>query len=295
MKVVITEDQFNRVILKGRPPINTDEFLLNKALEYEYPKQWENDGPEGKKTYKQAWNRGREFYDKATSHMDKADYSNKYIYVYEFYEDETPVAAYIGLTCSIDRRRQQHEKGYCSSKDKERLTTVTKFMNDNPNLTYKVVDPFNSQYFSHVEAAMKEEEVLKNYKKDGWTILNIFPTGGLGKKFVNSNETLRNIASKYKTKKEWKEKDPHTYDQAFDRGTEFWKEVTKDMPDYRKRGLTKDQVRDIASTYEIKKDWERGDPPSYKKALKFKKEDLNWYKGITDHMVSGYKRRYEKG
>jgi len=24
-------------------------------------------------------------------------------------------------------------------------------------------------------------------------------------------------------------------------------------------------------------------------------EDFNWYEGITDHMVSGYKRRYEKG
>ncbi len=150
MKVILTEDQFKRVIGEARPRINTDKFLLKKGLEYEYPKQWEHDSPT---TYKQALNRGREFYDKATQHMDKADYSNKYIYVYEFYEDETPVAAYIGLTCSIDRRRQQHEKGYCSYKDKERLTTVTKFMRENPNLTYKVVDPFNSQYFSHVEAA----------------------------------------------------------------------------------------------------------------------------------------------
>jgi len=292
MKVIITEDQFKRVIVEYGTPLNTDEFLLNKGLEYEYPKQWEHDSPT---TYRQAWYRGREFYEKATSHMEKTNYSEKYIYVYEFYEGDTPVAAYIGLTCNIDIRRQQHEKGDCSYRDKERLTTVTKFMRENPNLTYKVVDPFNSQYFSNVEAAMKEEEVLQNYKKGGWNILNIFPTGGLGKKFVNSNETLRNIASTYKTKKEWREKDPHTYKQAFDRGREFWIEVTKDMPDYLERGLTKDQVRDIASRYETKKDWERGDSPSYNKALKFKKEDLNWYEGITDHMVSGYKRRYEKG
>jgi len=202
---------------------NTNEFLLKKGLEYEYPKEWEIDDLP---TYKQAWNRGREFYDKATSHMEKTNYSEKYIYVYEFYDGDTPVAAYIGLTCNIDRRRQQHEKGYCSYRDKERLTTVTKFMRENPNLTYKVMDIFNSQSFSDKDASAKEEEVLRNYKKKGWEILNIFPTGGLGKKFLNSNETLRNIASKYKTKTEWREK----------RGDkEFWDDITKDMEDGRIR------------------------------------------------------------
>jgi hypothetical protein len=237
MKVVITEDQFNRVILEGRPPINTDEFLLNKALEYEYPKQWENDGAEGKKTYKQAWNRGREFYDKATSHMEKADYSEKYIYVYEFYDGDTAVAAYVGAACSIDRRRKEHESGFCRYNNTERLTAVTKFKKENPELEV-VFKELISEPLSDDEAREKEKEWESRYKTNGWEMLNIFPTGGLGKKFLNSNEKLRNIASKYKTKTEWREKDRHTYFQALPsrRGDkEFWDDITKDMLDGRIR------------------------------------------------------------
>ncbi len=38
-------------IPRNRRYKNSDEFLLNKGLEYEYPKQWEHDSPT---TYKQA-------------------------------------------------------------------------------------------------------------------------------------------------------------------------------------------------------------------------------------------------
>ena len=36
MKVIITEDQFKRVIVEYGTPLNTDEFLLNKITTFEH-------------------------------------------------------------------------------------------------------------------------------------------------------------------------------------------------------------------------------------------------------------------
>lgn len=91
---------------------------------------------------------------------------NRLIYSYEFCDNH----CYIGLTGNIERRNNQHLLGKCKS-------SVKKYMNKTkltPNLIIK------SDYIDVNLAIVLEEEVLRDYKKNGWIILNEIKTGGIG-------------------------------------------------------------------------------------------------------------------
>jgi len=87
------------------------------------------------------------------------------IYVYEF-PDNT---CYIGLTGNINLRKQQHLK--------MKNSCVYKYIKNtklNPNIKIK------SDYIETEKASLLEGEILKQYKSEGWIILNKIKTGSIG-------------------------------------------------------------------------------------------------------------------
>jgi predicted GIY-YIG superfamily endonuclease len=97
-----------------------------------------------------------------------------------------------------------------------------------------------------------------------------------------TDDMLRSVASKYKTKKEFYSQAPNAYKVAGDRG--LLPELTKDMLDVFKghRGSRKYKKEDIlqaASKYESKKDFADNEPKLVHIARYF-----GWYDEATEHM-----------
>lgn len=89
------------------------------------------------------------------------------IYACEFSDNH----AYVGLTYNFEKRKKDHLR------DKE--SSIFKYI----SLT-KLKPLFKqvTEYLDYQEAAIKEGEVLNEYKNNGWLMLNRVPTGGLGGK-----------------------------------------------------------------------------------------------------------------
>jgi hypothetical protein len=127
-------------------------------------------------------------------------YGDRMVYAHEFYdENENPVAAYIGLTANEDRRKEEHLTGIGFT-GKEQLSKVTKFLKENPSLhhSYKKL----SDYVDCENAQKLESDYVNEYRNNGWQILNVAKTGGLGGYKKNTKEFLKkkvNIWIKNKT------------------------------------------------------------------------------------------------
>ena len=107
------------------------------------------------------------------------------IYVYEFSDK----SAYIGLTCNVDERHNEHlKKG-----------SVCNHMKMNSIYTLKKL----TDYIDVDEAKLLEGEFVKKYKLNGWKILNKIKTGGTGGKDIKWNkekcyeESLKYLTTRY--------------------------------------------------------------------------------------------------
>ena len=89
------------------------------------------------------------------------------IYVCEFSDNH----AYVGLTYNFEKRKKDHLRDKKSSIFKYISLTKLKPL-------FKQI----TEYLDYQEAAIKEGEVLNEYKNNGWLMLNRVPTGGLGSK-----------------------------------------------------------------------------------------------------------------
>jgi predicted GIY-YIG superfamily endonuclease len=97
-----------------------------------------------------------------------------------------------------------------------------------------------------------------------------------------TDDMIRDVARKYKTKKDFYTKEPNAYKVARDRG--LLPELTKDMVDIKKgyRGsnkYNKEDVMKIALNYDNKKDFAENEPKIVHIARYF-----GWYDEITKHM-----------
>lgn len=220
----------------------SDDELRDIAKKYETRTEWSRKKPN---SYRQALRRDKKipgFFEDITSHMKRLEVSEKYIYAYEFYDGEKPIAAYIGLTCDMRRRSKEHETGFCRYGKSE--STVTKFIKNNPKLQYKIVE-LETKPLKGKEAKAKEKYWEEIYRKDGWETLNVVKTGALGMTHIYTNDELRDIAKKYKTKSEWKYEDRNTYRAALNRGKDFYDDITSHM--------VSGKVRDVHGKYVTKK------------------------------------------
>jgi predicted GIY-YIG superfamily endonuclease len=119
------------------------------------------------------------------------------IYAQEFSDN----SVYIGLTCDIKRRSQNHLK-----KEKE---TVFRYMKKSgliPKLRIL------TDYIPIEISILKEKEWVETYEKNNWNVLNRVKTGGIGKSFIKWDiKTIMTESNKYKSKSEFKKNSYNAY------------------------------------------------------------------------------------
>ncbi len=113
---------------------------------------------------------------------------HRYNYIYEFTDNHV----YIGLTCDINRRNNEH-----LTNDK---SPVYKHIKKSGLIPKLIVDELKTIDY----AQTKEITLISNYKCNGWFLLNKAKGGGLGSNKRKWNETNSVIeALKYKTRTEF--------------------------------------------------------------------------------------------
>jgi hypothetical protein len=182
----------------------TDQELIDKAKEFNTRTEFFN-GSGG--AYSAAKKRGPfvtdpktgevkntlKFFNDITSHMVRHyGVQKRIVYSFEFYDDKKPIAVYVGLTYDSNKRKEQHLSGI-GMVGKENLTSVTKFLKENPNLNYKFKEL--TDYVDAVESVKLEDEWVSRYNEDGWIVLNVKRTGGLGRSYVITNEKIKKIVN----------------------------------------------------------------------------------------------------
>lgn len=143
--------------------------------------------------------------DDVCSHMKiVGDKYKRCIYAYEFSDG----FCYVGLTYDIEARHLQHTSGKKLSKVYEH------------SIKYKIEIPTPKQLTDYVDkekASVLEGEYIEKYKNEGWKILNIAKSGGLGGKKHRYNkdeitkEYCRDIAKNYKTPTDFTRKNQTIY------------------------------------------------------------------------------------
>lgn len=107
---------------------------------------------------------------------------NRLIYVYEFSDNY----CYVGLTGDIKRRNKQHIQKNGSVFNHIQKTNLT------PKLLLK------TDYIDVIKASILEGEIVKEYKNNGWNILNKIKTGGIGgNQIIWNYELCKKEALKY--------------------------------------------------------------------------------------------------
>lgn len=140
-----------------------DEKLIEEARKYSSVKEIK-DKKELKWLLDTIYRRGLK--DKAFAHMKAVgNRTHRMIYVYEFSDNY----AYIGLTYNIESRHYQHMTYEKSAVNKHMRTT---------GLTPMLL-PL-TDYIDVELARIQEGEYVEQYRKNGWNILNVEATGGIG-------------------------------------------------------------------------------------------------------------------
>lgn len=145
-----------------------------------------------------------EWIDEVCSHMKYiGNLMIRLVYVYEFSDNHV----YVGLTHDISERDTDHKKDKRSGVYKHiKETGIT------PKLTY-------SEYMDVEKAKILEGETLEKYKKNGWEILNIAKTGGVGGSIIKLNKDYcHKEAKKYDTRTELYVKNESVYQKSREEG-----------------------------------------------------------------------------
>lgn len=120
------------------------------------------------------------------------------VYVYEFLDG----SIYVGLTHDVIERDNKHKRD-----KRSKVYQYIKETKTMPTLTY-------SGYMHVNEAKLLEGKTVEKYKKEGYKILNVSPTGGLGGYLRWTFEKCLNEALKYGTRIEFARKSGSAYNSA---------------------------------------------------------------------------------
>ena len=148
------------------------------------------------------------------------NFYKRLIYVYEFGDK----SCYVGLTCDIIRRHKQHLDDLSSSVNKYIIET---------GLIPKLI--LKSDYIDVKESIKMEEEILKQYKNNGFNILNKNKTGSIGGTKLDWNkERCIEEVKKYKTYSEFRKSSSGAHNSSFKNGW-LYEILDTYMTGYKKR------------------------------------------------------------
>jgi predicted GIY-YIG superfamily endonuclease len=219
------------------------------------------------------------WYDEITSHMKPLpNYLDRYLYQFIFSDG----SMYVGITYDINKREKEHLNTEKSS--------VFKFLKENKGISYELNI---IGYYEEFKALEKERELISKLKKNGINLLNKSKggeIGGIKKHFTK--ETCVKTALKYKTKKDFKNKDGAIF--RFSKRQPWYNEITEHMIiDYTKRksnrikkikkgskwNLSFDNCKNTALKFKTKTEFKKAFPTIFEHCRKNR-----WLEKICPHM-----------
>lgn len=225
----------------------TDELLESEAKKYNHKIEFLRECPSAYTVASR-----KRILDKICAHMnDLGDLYNRAIYAWEFPDK----AVYVGLTCDLERREQQHLTDHNSP--------VYRYIKESGLIPSYVL---KYDYVFVSEAKRLEGEVLAEYIHNGWKKLNTSKTGGIGAtKAIYTEELIRRLLASCKSREEFRLTYPAVYmacskrklmyliEEAFPRITRIDKAGKVYKPTFRKWTDTKiwDEVKKYTSCTEL--------------------------------------------
>ena len=170
---------------------HTKDDLEKIAKSFERKGQWREESKTKNSeyfgTYRQAYDRNRQlekngvygWFESITKHMPNIVYDEKHVYEIYLYDKKTKknVAVYVGLTCDLESRIREHETGegrYCKRESK---SPVNDYLNENPNLTMRVVKKTKLPVEKEKAQSM-EDKLTKKHESQG--VLEVLNKGATG-------------------------------------------------------------------------------------------------------------------
>jgi len=174
------------------------------------------------------------------------------VYVYEF--DDNSV--YVGLTFNDKKRSKSHKTQSSSPVYQHYLSTKL-------NPTKKLI----TDYIDYLDAMRIEGEIVEEYKKNGWNILNTSKTGGLGgNNLLWPKEKVIEIAKKYSTRSEFRKNEPLAWN-AVSRN-KWYNDVCGHMINQTKPSITIDEIKKEISKYTTIRELRYNSPNVYATLLR---------------------------
>lgn len=195
------------------------------------------------------------------------------VYIYEFCDK----SVYVGLTYNIEERDRKHKR----AKDSMvfRYIQKTGFI---PKLTH-------TDYMEVDDAKLKEGVIVENFRNNGYKILNVSKTGGVGGGYLKwTFEKCKEEALKYNSRKEFVINNNSAYNSAKRYG---WLNIVCSHMNTKERKhkgyWTKEKCKEEALKYELRNKLYKGSPGAYMAMLK-----NNWLEQICFSMKTKSKNGY---
>jgi predicted GIY-YIG superfamily endonuclease len=312
------EEFWNRVT-SHMPKIHktwTDDLLQQEAQKYSTPGEFNKFSPSA---YTLSRNRGKEFFDDITSHMDRIipwteemirEEALKYKSRSEFAQESGGAyraAQRLGILDDVVSHMELKGSKFTRAiysyefPDKSVYVGLT-YDFDKRNRTHMTSE--SSSVFQHMmktgyrptlkkltsfmdkeEASRMETKLAQKYKDEGWKLLNKAKTGALGgDTLLWTREQIQTEAQKYDTLKDFYENAASAIQAAKKIGDEFYQQIISGM----KMGLkywSDEELKKIAKQYKTRQEFVDNDPMAYQAA---KRRGDEFYDSITKHM--GYQR-----
>jgi len=171
---------------------------------------------------------------------------------------------YVGLTYNFDQRIYDHLRSKRFKKYKKKDLIIEKV----------------SQYIHKNQAAKKEDELIKEYYKKGYKLLNRKEAGGLGGgERIWTKAKVLNEALKYKKRIDFKNNSKGAYGSSI-KG-KYYKEATQHMKVFWEFKWTKKKVLKEAKKYKTRTEW-ASNSASYDAA-----QSNGWINEASKHMSHG--------
>ena len=202
-------------------------------------------------------------------HMDIPEFiiNTRYIYIFEF-EDNS---AYIGISFNPEKRINQHIQ-----ETKRKSGIHKKITSDIPYKTIILDDKFSNE-----DVGIKENELILEYEKNGWMMINKAKGGSLGSAPVKWRyRTIKDEAKKYNKRTEFQRGSPGAYNAAQHMG------ILNDIYTHMERVITpryywtEEKIINEAKKYQTKSDFHKRASGAYEAANR-----LNIMEKVCSHMT----------
>lgn len=243
----------------------SEDELKIEALKYKSRKEFRK---KNQPAYNQSLGKGKDFYESIVQHMgDIGDIKKRMIYAFLFPNN----IIYVGLTYKLEIREKQH----LQVDDTTKKSPVKNYIRETgiqPQLI-KLTD-----YIPYDEAQKKEDEFIKKFTNEGYTLLNTQKAGNLGAGINKwTKNKLKQLALNYDNISDFNKEQRSAAQSALNMG--IYDDITSHMTRKRekksylhkrnpKKTWTQEEIFNVLKDYQSFTDFHQKNNSAYRSAIK---------------------------